>query len=166
MTRPAHPDRRAPGARRDRRALWSEGRFWILALLAAGTAANAIWMLVDPAWWYHDLPAGVPDTGPLNEHFVRDIGVASATVAFALGWAAAAPRWRPPLVVVAAVFLVGHAALHVFDTARGFLDAHHWWLDFWGVYLPALVSMELARRVLRAQERTAASARASHLATP
>ena len=91
----------------------------------------------------------MPDTGPYNEHFVRDIGCAFATIALALGWAAFVPRWRPPLVVVGAVFLVAHAVLHVFDTLRGFLDAHHWLLDLPGVYLPALMLVPIALRALR-----------------
>ena len=123
--------------------------FWVLSVFALTSAANAAWMLVDPQRWYHDLPAGVPDTGPYNEHFVRDIGCAFATMAVALFWAAFAPRWRPPLVAIAALFLVAHAGLHVFDTARGFLDAHHWMLDLPGVYLPALILLPLSLHLLR-----------------
>ena len=126
-----------------------DGWFWVLVLFALTSAANAAWMLVDPQRWYHDLPAGVPDTGPYNEHFVRDIGCAFATMAVALFWAAFTPRWRPPLVAIAALFLVAHAGLHVFDTARGFLDAHHWMLDLPGVYLPALILLPLALHLLR-----------------
>jgi len=126
-----------------------DGWFWLLIFFAATSAANAVWMLVDPQRWYHDLPAGVPDTGPYNEHFVRDIGAAFATMAVALAWAAVRPRWRAPLVTIAALFLAAHAALHVFDTARGFLDAHHWLLDLPGVYLPALILIPLAIAALR-----------------
>ena len=127
--------------------------FWTLLALAAGNAANAAWMLVDPGAWYRELPAGVPDTGPYNEHFVRDIGCAFATVALALGWAAWRPRWRVPLVAVAAVFLVAHAALHVFDTLRGFLDADHWALDLPGVYAPAALLAVLTWAAFRSDRR-------------
>ena len=96
-------------------------------------------MLADPLRWYHDLPAGVPDTGPFNQHFVRDIGCAFLAVGVAQVWAAFRPAWRAPLVAVAAIFFVGHALLHVFDTARGAVPSEHWWLDLPGVYLPALV---------------------------
>ncbi len=126
-----------------------DGWFWILLVTALLTAANALWMLVDPQRWYHDLPAGVPDTGPYNEHFVRDIGCAFGTMAVALFWAALRPRWRPPLVTIAALFATAHAGLHVFDTARGFLDSHHLLLDFPGVYLPALLLVPLAILSLR-----------------
>ena len=81
----------------------------------------------------------MPDTGPFNPHFVRDIGCAFLAVGVALGWAAVVPRWRAALVPVAAVFLVGHGLLHAVDTLRGALGPAHWWLDLPGVYLPALV---------------------------
>jgi hypothetical protein len=116
-----------------------DGWGWIFAILGGVSLVNALWMLAGPMHWYHELPAAVPDTGPFNPHFVRDIGCAFLAVGTALLWAARAPRWRTPLVVVSALFLVAHGGLHVFDTLRGALPADHWWLDLPGVYLPALV---------------------------
>jgi hypothetical protein len=127
--------------------------FWGLALLALGIGVNAAWMLADPAGWYRELPAGVPDTGPLNAHFVRDIGCAFATFAAGLALAAWRPRWRAPLVVLAAIFFAAHAALHVFDTLRGSLDRAHWTLDFPGVYAPTLLLAALAWLALRRDAR-------------
>jgi len=124
--------------------------FWGLLVLGVGSLANAAWMLVDPLRWYHDLPAGVPDFGEFNPHFVRDIGCAFATVGAAQVWAAFAPRHRYPLVAMTALFLVAHAALHVYDTTRGAVDHTHWWLDLPGVYAPAVLltvlTFILARR--------------------
>jgi len=111
----------------------------LFLVLGVGSLANAAWMLVDPLRWYHDLPAGVPDFGPFNPHFVRDIGCAFATVGAALVWAAFAPAFRLPLVGTAAIFYLAHAALHVYDTARGAVDAQHWLQDLPGVYLPAAI---------------------------
>jgi hypothetical protein len=54
--------------------------FLVLGLLNLG---NGLWMLLAPAGWYRGLPAGVPDTGPLNVHFVRDIGAAFTTIGVA-----------------------------------------------------------------------------------
>lgn len=126
---------------------------WILGMLALTTAANALWMLIAPAQWYHELPANVPATGAYNEHFVRDIGCAFAVMAIALGWAALRPAVRSPLVMIATLFLVAHAALHVFDSARGYLPAGHWQHDVAGVYVPALVSVVLAVILLRRPSR-------------
>jgi hypothetical protein len=112
---------------------------WVLLVAGAGSVANALWMLAGPMHWYRELPAAVPDTGPFNPHFVRDIGCAFLAVGIAQVWAAFSPGWRYPLVTVSALFLVGHALLHVYDTAVGNLPHSHWWLDLPGVYLPAVV---------------------------
>lgn len=148
MTTPSLAATHTAAGARDR---WT----WILGALALVTAANAAWMLVAPVSWYHELPANVPATGAYNEHFVRDIGCAFAVMAIALGWAALRPAVRPPLVVVATLFLVLHAALHVFDSARGYLPAGHWPHDVPGVYVPAAASVVLAFLILRPTRRTA-----------
>lgn len=111
----------------------------VLAVLAAGSIANALWMLLTPGQWYAHLPAGVPDTGPLNVHFVRDIGCAFLTAGLALAWSVWRPALRFPLVTTAAIFFVLHALLHVHDTSRGIVDTEHWLLDLPGVYLPAVL---------------------------
>lgn len=123
--------------------------FWLLVGAALLSAGNAIWMLGWPEHWYHELPADVPDTGPFNAHFVRDIGCAFATMTLAFAWAAWQPRWRAPLVVVATFFLAAHALLHVYDTARGALHAHHWLLEAPSVYAPVLLLIPFAIRALR-----------------
>jgi Family of unknown function (DUF6632) len=126
-----------------------DGWGWLFLAIGAGSIANALWMLAGPMHWYTDLPAAVPDTGPFNPHFVRDIGCAFLTVGVALVWAARSPRYRAPLVGVSALFLVAHAILHVADTLRGALGHSHWWLDFPGVYLPAAVVAVAAARLAR-----------------
>ena len=127
-----------------------DGWGWVLLVAGLASVANALWMLADPLRWYHDLPAGVPDTGPFNPHFVRDIGCAVLAVGVAQIWAAFARPWRAPLVGVSAIFLMGHAVLHIFDTARGAVPSDHWWLDLPGVYLPALLFGYAAIAFLRA----------------
>ena len=116
-----------------------DGFGWLFAILGVGMLANALWMLAGPMQWYNGLPAAVPDTGPFNPHFVRDIGCAFLTVGIALCWAALSVRFRLPLAGTAAIFLAAHAALHIYDTAVGNLPHSHWYLDFAGVYLPAIV---------------------------
>ena len=108
-----------------------------IAVLAAAASANGLWMLGAPLHWYNNVPAGVPDYGPFNAHFVRDIGIAFLTVGAALGWAVVRSTARFELVAVAAIFAVLHGVLHVFDTARGHVASSHWLLDVPGVYLPA-----------------------------
>ena len=109
---------------------------WVFGL---ANVANGLWMLADPEAWYHDIPAGVPDTGPLNLHFVRDIGAAFFTVGAGLCAAAEKPAWRRPVIAGAAMFLILHAFVHLLDLATGRLEADHWLIDLPGVFVPAIV---------------------------
>ena len=126
---------------------------WIFLAIGAGAVANALWMLLGPLHWYTTLPAEVPDTGPFNAHFVRDIGCAFLAIGLALVWAAFTTRFRLPLVAVSTLFMVAHAALHLFDTLGGALDHHHLWLDLLPVYVPAVL-MLFAVAGLARQERS------------
>lgn len=110
----------------------------VLVLFASVNFLNALWMLLAPASWYRDLPAAVPDTGPLNVHFVRDIGAAFATMGAALLWAAYRPELRLPMLGLVTIFYGLHALEHAFDTVTGALPASHWAIDFPAVYLPAI----------------------------
>ncbi len=127
--------RHAGTAAAPRRDAWT----WILTIVGIGNLANAVWMLARPVGWFHDLPAAVPDFGPLNEHFVRDIGAAFLVQGVALVWAAFVPAWRVPLVAPVALFAVLHALAHVYDTARGLVGPQHWLIDLPAVYVPALL---------------------------
>src|SRR5262249_1760923 len=110
--------------------------FWIVGIL---NLANGLWMLFAPEHWYHHLPAGVPDTGAFNAHFVRDIG--SAFTAIGMGFCIAAGRsWmRRTVVLGAAAFYGLHALVHVTDMFAGRLHHGHWLIDLPGVFLPAIL---------------------------
>lgn len=115
--------------------------FWILGLTNVG---NGLWMLLVPEHWYLHLPAGVPDTGPLNVHFVRDIGAAFLTIGIVFCVAAPdAPR-RRGVVLGAGLFFVLHALIHVLDLTTGRLHAEHWLIDLPGVFLPAILLVVLS----------------------
>ena len=129
-----------------------DGFGWLFAILGVGMLANAFWMLIGPMHWYHQLPAAVEDTGPFNPHFVRDIGCAFLTIGIALIGAARSTAMRLPLAGIAAVFLAAHALLHIYDTAVGNLPSTHWYLDFAGVYVPAVVLAVAVARLPRVQE--------------
>ncbi len=115
----------------------------VLGLLALPNLANGAWMLAAPAHWYHTLPAAVPDFGPLNEHFVRDIGCAFTLLGVGLGIAAVLPAWRVPALVAASGFYLLHALVHLLDTARGLVGPEHFLIDLPGVYAPALILLAL-----------------------
>jgi hypothetical protein len=109
-------------------------------ILAALMAANGVYMFADPPGWYQAVP-GVPDTGPLNHHFVRDIGIAYITAGVAIAWSALGAGWRAS--ALGALFLGGHALLHAGET---FVGHHHDVIlnELAAVHLPALLTVVLS----------------------
>lgn len=92
---------------------------WAAALAAFLTAGNGLFMLLDGPLWYARVP-GAAETGPFNAHFVADIAIAFLAAGLGLGLRA----WRPeywPAALTGAVFLAGHALLHLLEMANG----HH-----------------------------------------
>ena len=128
---------------------------WALGLFAAANLINAVWMLADPADWYARLPAAVPDTGPLNEHFVRDLGGTFAVMGAGLALAALRRSLRVPMLALVTLFYVLHAVVHVTDTVAGRLPPSHWTIDLPGVYVPAAVMVALTIAAARAASRLA-----------
>ncbi|HEY7160005.1 MAG TPA: DUF4345 family protein [Acidobacteriota bacterium] len=100
---------------------------------------NGIWMLAAPESWYKDLPAAVPDTGPYNGHFIRDLGLVFALIAAGFFWCAARLHQSKPVLLVITFFFVGHAILHVIDLLQHRLPHSHWQLDTPAVFLPAIL---------------------------
>lgn len=108
--------------------------------LAAMMAANGTYMFVDPSAWYHVVP-GVPHTGPLNIHFVRDIGIAYFTAGVAIAWSQFGADWRA--TALGAMFISLHAALHTVETVYGH---HHDVIinELLAVHMPAAVAILFA----------------------
>lgn len=111
----------------------------IAALLGLGLIPVAAVMLVAPALWYERFP-GVVDSGPLNHHFVRDLGCAFLVAGGSLFYAAIKPRNASSLVIAAAALLSLHATIHL---AEGLLSAHAGSrpVDLGPVYLPAILAV-------------------------
>ena len=121
----------------------SNGWRIVFVVSGLGNVGNGLWMLADPFGWYMGLPAAVPDFGPYNEHFVRDIGCTFSTLGVLLLSAAAIPAMALPALVATTLFSAMHALVHVWDTARGFVAPAHWTIDFPGVYAPTLLLLAL-----------------------
>jgi hypothetical protein len=138
-----------------RRAELDDPWTWTFAVFAAFNLANGAWMLADPAGWFVNLPAAVPDTGPFNSHFVRDVGSVFVMMGVLLLAGALRPRLRLPTLAATALFYVLHALVHVADTIAGRLPAAHWAIDFPGVYLPAILLVALIVVIARRTEAAA-----------
>ena len=67
----------------------------LLLVAALTTLANGFFMLARPLDWYVFVPT-VVTTGPPNQHFIRDIGLAYIGSGLILLYATASPirRWR------------------------------------------------------------------------
>lgn len=116
----------------------------VYVLLGAGAVANGLYMLATPDAWFHHGPPGVTHTGPMNAHFVRDVGVAFVVVGGGLLWSAANLQRCRPMHMLVLAFFGGHAALHVYDILSGGLPESHWRLDALGVFAPAIMLAVLA----------------------
>lgn len=112
-------------------------RAMLALVLGLGLAGNGIWMLLSPESWYPLIP-GVTHTGPLNVHFVRDIGCAYGLCGCALMALAIAPSPVRPAAWLAVAFLLMHAGVHIADTLTGRSDLSHLLGD-----LPLVVVMPL-----------------------
>lgn len=103
-----------------------------------------VWMLAAPANWYEVFPAGIPDTGPLNAHFVRDLGgwytAGGVLLLFALS---NARRYGGVALIVTLVSYGAHAATHISDLVAHRLPASHWLIDTLLVFMPVLAWLVL-----------------------
>ena len=83
-----------------------------LVLLALFHLGNGLWMLVAPDAWYAAIP-GVSATGPINHHFIADIGLAFAASGAGLLIGAGTMRSAGAFAVAGAAWPVLHAFLHL-----------------------------------------------------
>jgi len=122
----------------------------IAVVVGLALAANGTFMLVAPSAWYGLVP-GVAATGPLNAHFVRDIGAAYLVSGAAFAWFGRDARTRMAALAGAA-FLVLHALVHVGEAV-----GHHalvTWADLLAVVLPAALAAWLTLFPTRTTEMT------------
>ena len=122
----------------------------IALLLGFALLANGTWQLVAPEAWYWAIP-GVPDRGPFNQHFVRDIGIVYALTGFGLIMGALRPQQRLAYWWAPALWLAGHALFHVWEVLAGICGPASLVQDFAGVTLPALIALALLFHARRAR---------------
>ena len=132
----------APAAERPAREA-GLARVWIARLLALLLAANAAYMVFAAEAWYRAVP-GVTATGPFNHHFVGDVGVAFLAAAAALFAGSLKPERLAGFALPAAIFLAGHALLHLVGYGIHAGGGNTWFTDAFAIYLPALIALWLA----------------------
>ena len=122
---------------------------FICWFIAALNILNGIWMLLAPAHWYVHLPAGVPEYGPLNVHFIRDIGCTFSLLGLGLIVAGLYPLFRLPLFSMNTLFYLMHMLVHVHEVTSGRIRFSMFWTDLPAVYAPAIVFLMMNVVLLR-----------------
>lgn len=115
----------------------------VAAVLGALLIANGVFMTFNPEGWYWAVP-GVPDRGPFNQHFIRDIGILYMLMGLSF---IAGIRWQTQRLVLwlaPSLWLSGHALFHVWEVLVGICGPASLIEDFGGVTVPALVGLYLS----------------------
>ncbi len=100
--------------------------------------ANGVFELVAPESWYWLIP-GVPDRGPFNQHFVRDIGVIYVVCGVGCILGGLNPTQRLAYWWAPALWLGGHAVFHIWEVMVGICGPGSLLEDFPLVTLPAIL---------------------------
>ena len=116
----------------------------IYVVMGLGLLANGIYMFFGPESWYHQKVLGVEDTGPMNIHFIRDVGVVSAIVGIGLLWSSVNLARCRIVHIGVTMFLLGHALEHAMEILMGDLPRSHWYIDAAGVFTPGALFLVLA----------------------
>lgn len=110
----------------------------VVALVTLFALFNGAFMLWDPFGWYQAVST-VKFTGPPNQHFIRDIGLAylasGALLAFALP--NLPTRWLGAFA--GSLWLGAHGLLHIWEVVTGVCAPGIFWQDAPGVLGPSLL---------------------------
>ena len=112
--------------------------------------ANGVYMAVAPEPWYWAIP-GVPDRGPFNQHFIRDVGFIYILTGAVFIYGALYAKHRFQLWLVPTAWLVCHAIFHVWEVVVGICGPEALVEDFAGVTLPAILSALMLAKSFRAE---------------
>jgi hypothetical protein len=84
----------------------------LLVLLGLLHIVNGAFMLLAPGVWYTMVP-GVIDTGPMNQHFVYDVGMAFVASGAMLALGARAATGAATFAIAGATWPALHALIHI-----------------------------------------------------
>ncbi len=102
--------------------------------------ANGLFMLVDPLGWYNAVET-VRFTGPPNQHFIRDIGLAYLMSGVLLGYGVLNLTGRWVAALAGAGWLLMHGMLHIWEVSAGICTPGIFWRDAPGVLGPPLLAL-------------------------
>ncbi len=111
-------------------------------LLGVALLANGVFMTIDPVARYWMVP-GVPDRGPFNQHFVRDIGFIYGLMGVAFVYGSIYTKHRVQLWLIPTAWLVLHGLFHIWEVIVDICRPESLIEDFAGVTLPALLALGL-----------------------
>ncbi len=97
---------------------WDRIALALVAFAALFALANGAFMLWNPYGWYQAVPT-VKFTGPPNQHFIRDIGLAYLACGTLLGFSAFNLRMRWLAAFAGSLWLALHGGLHVWEVVKG-----------------------------------------------
>lgn len=111
----------------------------LIAMVAVFSVIFGSFMLINPDGWYEILPTLVL-TGPPNQHFIRDIGLAYVISGLTLGYAVPYPHGRWQAAWAGNLWLTAHGVFHIWEVAVGICGTATFLRDAPGVLgPPALV---------------------------
>ena len=124
---------------------------WIALLLGTLLLGNGVLMTIAPESWYWAVP-GVPDRGPFNQHFIRDIGFIYVLAGAAFIYGAIYTKQQLMLWTIPTAWLGLHAVFHIWEVVVGICGPESLIEDFAGVTLPALLGIALITVNYRSQQ--------------
>jgi hypothetical protein len=122
----------------------------VLLVFGLSQLALAAWMIVSPGSFF-DAIAGF---GAQNDHYIRDNATFPLAIGIGLLLVANRPLWRFPVLLVSAVWYLGHAINHLVDIG----ESDPGWVgpaDFVAILLTGLLLAGLAFVAARADVRGA-----------
>ena len=126
----------------------------MLVLAVGGFALLfGLFMIIWPLDWYTSLPTVVA-TGPPNQHFIRDIGIAYAACGIILLYASVNIHMRWLAALAGALWLSLHGVLHIYEVSVGICSPDAFIADAPGVLGPPLLVF-VALGILFARQRIA-----------
>jgi hypothetical protein len=119
-----------------------------LALIGIFNVGNGVYMLVAPQAWYGAVP-GVAASGPMNTHFIVDVGFAFIASGAGQLLGLKASRAGAAFALAGSVWPALHAAFHVWGWLTHGLPGEPaaLWSEVAGVVLVAAVGLVLAAQV-------------------